>query len=745
MTKTIFNFSLISLSLLLSLSLQANQVEDDENDKVKQDAYGQRMLIVGNKEHLNTEAGSATIIDQEQLEKFKFDDIHRILSQVPGVNIRQEDGHGLRPNIGFRGVTPERSKKINILEDGVLIGPAPYSAPAAYYFPMVSRLTSIEVFKGPAAILYGPNTTAGTLNLQTRQVPNATEGMFELSIASDGYQKVHSYTTYAQDNLGFLIEGINIKSDGFKDLINGGDTGFDKSDILAKVRYNLAGNTYDQVFELKLGYANEISNETYLGLTADDFAITPFRRYAASQLGRMDWEHNQFQFNHFLEADNFDLTTRIYRNNFERAWRKLNNFRSTGNVATQRSLQQILQSPDDPVNAIYYQVLTGDKDSEALFEQLLIGTNDRSFFSQGVQSDLRWQFDWLDLSHNIKAGLRYHEDEIQRVHTEDSYNMRSHQLVLTGNNTQLTTANTEHSAVWSFYAQDTLKIEKWELTMGLRGEQIDSFYQNNLLGQEQDWLKKSTTIWLPSASIFYSISDSAGVFAGVHRGFTPTSPKQDPEIEVEDSVNMEFGYRYYSSTTKAELVGFITDFKNLKESCTASTSSACFSTIDQEFNAGGVDVFGVEASYIFQTELTKQIDMPISLIYTYTSAEFKESFDSDFALWGSVTAGDPVPYLPEHQLTVDIGLEANQWRASLLTRYVSAMHEAAGAGVTLSGVSTDSMWVVDFATAYDFNGGSSVYLKVDNLLDEINLVSRRPYGARPGKPRQIFIGFRYNW
>ena len=56
------------------------------------------------------------------------------------------------------------------MEDGILLTPAPYSAPAAYYFPLMSRISGVEVFKGPAAIRYGPNTIGGAINLQTRKI-----------------------------------------------------------------------------------------------------------------------------------------------------------------------------------------------------------------------------------------------------------------------------------------------------------------------------------------------------------------------------------------------------------------------------------------------------------------------------------------------------------------------------------------------------------------------------------------------
>ena len=137
--------------------------------------------------------------------------------------------------------------------------------------------------------------------------------------------------------------------------------------------------------------------------------------------------------------------------------------------------------------------------------------------------------------------------------------------------------------------------------------------------------------------------------------------------------------------------------------------------------------------------------MPYSLIYTYNNAEFEQSFNSDFALWGAVEAGDPIPYMPENQLTLTAGLEANQWRINLLTRYTSELYEAAGDGVTLSGVSTEPMWITDISAAYDFINAGSVYFKLDNVFDEKNIVSRRPFGARPNKPQQWFMGYKYRW
>ena len=114
----------------------------------------EEVVVVGIDADLREVSGSVTILSEEDLEVFDYVDLGKLLSAVPGVYVRGEDGFGLRPNIGIRGAAAERSQKLTLMKDGVLITPAPYSAPAAYYVPNVSRISAVEVLKGPAAIRY---------------------------------------------------------------------------------------------------------------------------------------------------------------------------------------------------------------------------------------------------------------------------------------------------------------------------------------------------------------------------------------------------------------------------------------------------------------------------------------------------------------------------------------------------------------------------------------------------------------
>ena len=769
MTNLVVEKSPVALALTLAFTLTlasqpsfaAEETSTSGDEKLSASSSISKQVevisIFGSHNQLETATGSAVVIGAAQLELFEFDDIHRVLQGVPGVYIREEDGYGLRPNIGLRGATSERSSKIALMEDGILIAPAPYAAPAAYYFPMMSRMTQVEVFKGPSAIQYGPNTVGGAINMVSRGITENTveqggEGMIDLAYGQDNYQKAHGYysTNIASDNaltgkgqIGVLIEGIHLGSDGFKTLTdaqgNSQDTGFEKNEVIMKLNYVPSDSPSNQFFQFKMGYGEETSNETYLGLTDEDFAEDGKVRYLASQKDQMDWEHYQFQLSHYIElSDEVSLFSQAYHREFDRDWDRFNSFN------TNRSMQTILTSPDTGVNKLFMEVLRGDRDSLTEKEALIFTLNDRRYYSKGIETKLTWDTSIASAEVIIDTGIRLHQDNVTRLHRASFYDMQAGKMVLNGTPNEIITHNDDTATAVAAFTNVNAVIDKFHLTLGLRVEHIEGEAIDYLASVDVPSISKnSDTVFLPGAGLFYQLTAEHGLLVGVNKGYVPNSPGQESNVAPEESWNYEFGWRYSTDDIQGEVIGFYNDYSNLKGACTFS--SGCTEKLDQEFNGGEVDVYGIEASTSISWQLTESIKVPVKVAYTYSQSEFQNSFDSTFSQWGSVAVGDELPYLPEQQLSIEIGLQGAQWQASLLFKYVTEMSEAAGSNTELEGLMTDELVQVDFSAWYQVNKQIKLYGKVDNITDEEVIVSRRPFGARPGKPRQVIVGVKYSF
>ena len=723
-------YSLITLALMPLLAVA--------QDQGKPPLVLQGISVVGDKaEDLYTATGSAHRVEQETLEQDEYDNINRVLNDVPGIYIRGEDGYGLRPNIGIRGTTTERSQKITLMMDGVLMAPAIYSAPSAYFFPQASRMVGVEVVKGPTAITHGPATVGGAVNLITRPIPGKSSGGIDAALGSNQYGKLHGFYGDSNDRSGYLIEAIQTRTDGFKELDSGGDTGFRKNDVMLKGRINsdATADQYQQL-DISITYADERSDETYLGLTDKDFKAKPNRRYAASQNDLLEWDYLQTHLRHRFEFnDHMSLVTDGYYQVFERDWNKLNRFNTTD---TDNTLNKILANQDaSSTNADFLDVLRGERDSATAQETLMIGNNGREFFSRGVQSRLDWSIQSGAVKHDLSIGLRLHQDQIERNHTEGGFLMRSGELEADGNGISTTLDQRERADAIAVFLKDEIQFGRWKVVPGVRFEYVDYESVNNGTGIK---IENTNREWLPALGVHYQLSETLGLLAGVHRGFVPTGPSVGSHIEPEKSVSSEAGIRFNSRDTQAEVIAFFNDYSNLKGICTFS--SGCLAATGEAFNGGAVDVLGFEALLRHKLFLNGGWRVPLGLTYTYTHSEFKTNFESDFPMWGKVEAGDELPYMPNHRASASIGLGHDDWDINLRASYLGEQHEQSGRDGPLEGAVIDSYTVLDASAQYYLPNDQQIYARIENLLDESYMVSRRPFGARPGIERTLVVGYK---
>jgi Fe(3+) dicitrate transport protein len=737
--KKNFHSAVQEISLSLDETLQIDWTLHFNPQSIIQE----RVMVVGSPSTLAGIPGSAHYIAPLQLSRqtLAFDDIHEVLRQVPGVNIQEEDGFGLRPNVGMRGSGSERSSKITLMEDGVLIAPAPYAAPAAYYFPITGRMEAIEVRKGSSQIKYGPRTNGGALNLISTAIPHEFKLNGNLSLGGDKTRKLHLNAGNSYQNFAWVAETYQLETNGFKELDGGGDTGFDVGDYLAKFR--LHSDRDDRIYqelEIKLGKTQQTSSETYLGLTDDDFAENPLRRYRGSQKDLFESDHEQYQARYFIvPVKNVDVTTIFYRNNFHRNWFKLQSISGT-------SISKIFADPKQYASQL--DIARGaDSDPDAL----AVRANNRDYYSQGIQSILGFHFVTGETQHNFELGSRYHKDQEDRFQHEDGFQMVDSNMILTSPGEAGSQSNRIGEATgWAFFAQNQMEWGRWTLSPGFRYENIDLLRTDY---SRSDPERRSPTrvrtngvaVFIPGMGVNFELNSGVGIFGGIHKGFAPPGPGSNEDTAAEGSLNYEFGFRLQNRRVELEVAAFVNDYDNLLGVGTLSSEGTGEGDL---FNGGEVLVKGLETSGSFDLShtLRSSLRLPVRFAYTFTDAHFRNAFDSQFEPWGQVVSGDELPYIPRHQLHAALGLEQQRWRLELEATAMGEMRTMAGQGPIPPLEATDAFLAFNLSVEYDLMAEDqtvSLFVTVRNLTDNAYIVARRPAGARPGLRRTVIGGIKF--
>lgn len=601
--------------------------------------------------------GSGKVITNEAIERNHRFTINEALREVPGVHVRDEDGLGIRPNIGIRGLEPTRSRKVHIMEDGVPIMLMPYADPSSYYFPPVFRFDRIEVLKGSGQLLYGPQTIGGVINLITRMPSAKPEGNFQVWGGNLNYLNTHFDYGGTWGKTGYLVDYTHYQTD---------------TPRFTNIRAKVDDLTFKAVHELsdrtqilaKFNYYRENSGIGYQGLTEAEWSARGQDRQTAFTSDHMDFMRLGYHVavNHMFTAD-LTSTVNLFGHYIQRDW-------------TRQAIQGVNANGTNNGGIQFGNTIPATSVFAVPANQRF--TNEREYWVWGVEP--RFQYTHalpFGVSGKADFGARYMFEQSDRkqlrnlgsgvgVSSSCFGQIGTTQTCLNENNFRTTNA-------YAFFLQEQLIFGQFTVTPGVRVEHI-SYDQNNRLQNNGNgnYGKTNFTEVLPGVGVTYSPFRNSTFFFGAHRGMAPPqiSDAINPTGQIVDlgpelSWTYEFGVRgNLTHWAGYSISGYQMDFDNQIISQSAAGGTGATLTSAGKTQHRGAEV-GLQVD-VLDAVTGRNDDQDITLDLNYgwvAQAQFRENRNSSITgaalLPGEVgivsVSGNRLPFSPEHMLTAGIG------------------------------------------------------------------------------------------
>lgn len=671
--------------------------------------------VAGNSERLRRLAGAVDIVDRETLEDANVLTTNEALRKIAGVHVRDEEGLGLRPNIGIRGVNPTRSNKVLLLEDGIPLTYAPYGDNASYYHPPIERFERIEVFKGGAQIGYGPQTISGLVNYITPTPPAHGAGAINVAGGNRAYFNGHGNYGNTLGRTGFLVDYMRKQGDGSRENLHS-----DLNDVNLKLTHATSAN---QTWTLRSNYYSEDSNITYSGLRQAEYEANPRANPFKNDFFYVDRYGTSATHAYTLNG-NMALTTNAYFTSFKRHW-----WRQSSNSSQRPS------DAADPACGGMSNLSTTCGNEGRL----------RQYYTFGVEPRLR--------VHHRVFGMTGEADFGVRVHAEQQDRRQENGATPTARSGDLVENNLRRNYAYSTFALNRFFFRSWTLTPGVRVEHV-RFQRTNRLTTSPGGLTGNTQLTqvIPGLGVSHTFGQRITAFGGVHRGFAPprtedviTNQGGVVDLDPELSWNYELGARTeLARGVRLDGTLFRMDYEN--QIVPASLAGGVGATLT---NGGATLHQGVElAGRIDTAPMVNSLhNLSLRLAYTHIPvAEFSGARFSNIPGFSAVSVSrNRLPYAPSHLVTIGIGYA----QPSGLDLLIEAVRSSDQFGDDLNTVAPTAdgqrglipgYTVWNTAVNYDL-GRATVFFTVKNLLDDTFIVDRAR-GILPGIPRLLQVGLR---
>jgi len=731
----------ILTSLAATLSLV--QTPTQRADTLRPPASLPAIEVIGRLDRLVRIPGAGVVLDQRALAGSRVFTTAEALRKASGVHVRDEEGFGLRPNIGIRGLSPTRSTTVMLLEDGIPFTIAPYGDNGAYYHPPIERFDRIEILKGSGQILFGPRTIGGVINYVTPAVPERASGHIALSGGSRGFLSTRARFGGTWSGAGMLVDLSRRHGEGSRENI-----GSTLHDATLKTGLSL-GTSQSVVF--KANYYTERSQVTYSGLTEGEWALSPqsnpFRndsllldRVAASATHRVEL------------GTGTSVTSVAYGYRIDRDW-----WRQSSNSA---------ERPNDAADAACGGLANL---STTCGNQGRI----RTYGVAGFESRIRLDRSILGTTHQVDAGIRVHRERQERQQVNGGSPSARTPGPAGNVNSGFVEDNVRRNTAYAAFVQERLVLGPWTVTPGLRLEHVRYQRINRLPvtglpdGVEG---RSALTQLVPGIGVTLAASGATTFYAGLHRGFSP--PRTEDlidnstggvvELGPELSWNAEVGVRTQPvSGLSLDATAFRMAFDNqIIPASVAGGSGATLTSAGRTLHRG-LELSGrasTAASWGWRHDLALEIAWTWLPVARFEGERFvfvgHGGSDVVGKVYGGQNAaesrerisvtGHRLPYAPRHLLTASLGWAAPQG----FDLSVEAVHLGAQFGDALNTsvlvadgqqgpIPAATVWNV--AADFALSRSTRAFAALKNATDRLYIVDRTR-GLVPGIPRLVQVG-----
>ncbi|CEN44079.1 TonB-dependent siderophore receptor [Capnocytophaga canis] len=464
----------------------------------------------GTKRNIKDFTGTVNVVSASQIKELAIPSVGDAVRFIPGANYQDEDGRGLRPSIGLRGLDPSRSTSTLVLVDGKIPIGQSYTDMATYYMMPVGAIESVEVIKGASPVLYGSGSIGGVLNIITKKGGQTPKSSVNLQYGNGNAINIGAETSGSVSDMTYYAGYHRKQGDGLRTS----RSKFAVNDLTL----NLEGN-FGEKHQWKI-FLNAFTedSDTPGGLNQKQWeenpkqSVNPYDFFEARRFS------GTFSYKRIFDENN-SLTSAVYGSYLERDW-WLDNRHS------------------DPAKRKFTAAL-------------------RNIPSIGIFSDYERLNDLWGHKNKLLAGIRLHGDITNMISVAgDEFGVKSGKE---------TSSSVNAISVMEGYIFDEFFLnDQFSISPALRYTHADYGVKNYTAGSWRSATEKALTY---SFGAFYKFSEQYRIYATYSKGYQMPrfrdAMEASEDLNAESSNNYEIGFRTQPAEwIDLDLSAYILDFDN---------------------------------------------------------------------------------------------------------------------------------------------------------------------------------------